>query len=106
MDDKLIEKFILDGILEVAGIDAETGEFLYSFTPKVKDVYPEIYDELQNNISKEVMSLWQNGFVSMDVTEKNPVVSLTDKAFIPEEVNKLTYELKYALSEIKRLTAI
>lgn len=106
MDDGLVDKFILDGILEVSGIDAKTGEFLYSFTHKLKDAYPELYDEVQNYISKEVMSLWQGGFVSMDVTEQNPIVSLTDKAFINDEVDKLSEDLKHALGEIKRLTAL
>lgn len=31
-----IEKLIMSGGLEVAGVDSETGELLYVFTPKMK----------------------------------------------------------------------
>lgn len=106
MNEDMVDKLILEGVIEVAGIDSETSEFLYTFTPKLKDKYPLLYDELQNHISKEIMELWQFGFVSMDVMAENPIVSLTEKAFITEEVEKLGQQLQHSLSELKRLTAI
>lgn len=106
MNDELVEKMMLEGVVEIAGIDSTTGEFLYSFTPKLKEKYPMLFNELQTYISKEMMDLWQGGFVSMDVMEENPIVSLTDKAFIKEEVDKLGEELRHSLNELKRLTAI
>lgn len=106
MNNELVDKMILEGVIEVAGIDSTTGEFLYSFTPKLKEKYPMLFNELQIFISKEMMDLWEAGFVSMDVMEENPIVSLTEKAFIEEEVNKLGEQLKHSLSELKRLTAI
>jgi hypothetical protein len=36
-EDKIIEKLILEGGLEVAGIDSEDGSLLYAFTPKIKE---------------------------------------------------------------------
>ena len=38
-EDKLIEKLILEGGLEVAGIDSEDGSLLYAFTPKIREMY-------------------------------------------------------------------
>lgn len=106
MNNDIVDKLILEGVIEVDGIDSETAEFLYKFTPKLKDKYPLLYNELQTYISKEMMDLWQEGFVSMDVMEQNPIVSLTEKAFIKEEVDKLEEGLQHSLSELKRLTTI
>jgi hypothetical protein len=36
----IIDKLILDNALEVVGIDKSNGEFLYAFTPKIKEVMP------------------------------------------------------------------
>ena len=41
-DSELINKLILDGGIEVAAIDQDTGEFLYSFTPKIKELMPNV----------------------------------------------------------------
>lgn len=38
-----IERLILDGSAEVAGIDLETGEILYGFTTKMQELDPELY---------------------------------------------------------------
>lgn len=106
MNNDIFEKLVLDGVIEVAGIDSETGEFLYNFTYKLKEKYPFLYDELQNYISREVMELWQFGFVEMDVTANNPIVSLTSKAFVKEEVDKLNPTLQNSIKELKRLIVI
>ena len=83
-----IDELILEGGLEVAGL-TDSGTFLYRFTDKLKDVDPELYSQVNQRIYEQVMFLWQNGFISMDVTQDNPVVTFTDKAFNEEEVNKL-----------------
>ncbi len=101
-DDKIIEDLILKGALEVSGIDIETGEPLYNFTHKLKDVNPELDQEIQTFFSQEMMFLWENGFVEMDITEKNPIVKLTDKAFNAQEVLKLDKNKQYTLKDIIR----
>lgn len=104
MEDNLnIEELILEGAIEVVGLDDKTGEFLYGFTNKLRDLYPEIYNEVQTHFSKEAMVLWQNGFLKMDITESNPIVSITPKALDQEEVDKLDPEIKSTLKEILRI---
>lgn len=101
-EDKIIEDLILKGALEVSGIDIETGEPLYNFTHKIKDVNPELDQEMQTFFSQEMMFLWENGFVEMDITEKDPIVRLTQKAFNNNEVLKLDKNKQYTLKDIIR----
>lgn len=101
-----IDRLILNGGLEVAGIDIETGEPLYNFTEKLIDVSPELYKEVSQYFSNEAMSLWSEGFLDMDVTEKNPMVSLTPKALDEKEVEKLTKDKQYTLKEIIRVIGL
>lgn len=101
-EDKIIEDLILKGALEVSGIDIETGEPLYNFTHKLKDVSPELDQEMQTFFSQEMMFLWENGFVEMDVTEVDPIVKLTNKAFDDKEVLKLDKNKQYTLKDIIR----
>lgn len=101
-EDKIIEDLILKGALEVAGIDIETGEPLYNFTHKLKHVSPELDQEMQTFFSQEMMFLWENGFVEMDITEADPIVRLTEKAFNNKEVLKLDKNKQYTLKDIIR----
>ena len=105
-EDDQIENMILDGSLEVSGIDEATGEFLYTFTEKLAENYPELYKETQTYFSKEMMFLWENNFVVMDVTDSNPLVSLTEKALNEEEVSKLSPEVQLMLKEVVRVLFI
>lgn len=102
-EEQIIEDLILQGALEVAGIDLETGEALYNFTSKLKDVSPHLHDEFSTYFSKETMALWENGFISMDITQSNPIVMLTPKAFDSNEIVKLNKDHQYTLKEIIRI---
>jgi hypothetical protein len=93
----------LSGALEVAGIDIETGEPMYNFTDKLVEVSPELHNEVSTYFSRETMSLWSEGFLNMDVTEKNPMVTLTEKALDDEELSKLSKESQTTLKEIIRV---
>jgi hypothetical protein len=101
-----IEDLILSGALEVAGIDVETGEILYNFTDKLKDINPDLFKDMSDYISTETMALWADGFLDIDVTEKNPMVRLTEKAFDESEVSKLTKDKQYTLKEIIRIISL
>lgn len=101
-DDK-IDELILNGALEVSGIDIDTGEMLYNFTDKLKTISPELHEDVSNYISAETMSLWAEGFLDINVTEKNPMVKLTEKSFDESEVKKLSKEKQYTLKEIIRI---
>jgi hypothetical protein len=98
-----IEDLILSGALEVSGIDIDSGEMLYNFTDKLKDINPELFKDMSDYISTETMALWAEGFLDIDVTETNPMVKLTPKAFDEAEVNKLPKEKQYTLKEIIRI---
>lgn len=102
-DDKIFEDLILSGALEPAGIDIETGEILYNFTEKLKDVSPSLHNEFSTYFSTEVSGLWENGFLDMDITQVNPSITLTAKALDPDEVSKLEKNRQYTLKEIVRI---
>lgn len=97
-----IEKMILDGSLEVAAVD-ENGELLYTFTDKLRLLHPELYNEFQSHFTKEMMYLWENNFIKMDVTNENPMVEITDKGLDKNEIDKLDPEIKSTLKEVIRV---
>jgi len=103
-EDEIIERLILDGALEVAGIDSEDGSLLYSFTPKIKEVMPELYNDHINNVNSEILSLWERGYVDIDFLSKDPLVTLTKKSFNEIEMSKLNKSEKWAIEELKRLS--
>ena len=102
-EDDAIDQLILAGALEVSGIDMDTGEPIYNFTEKLIDISPELHREVSLYFSRETMSLWSHGFLDMDVTEKNPIVTLTSKALDQEAVSKLSKESQATLKEIIRV---
>ena len=102
-EESMFEDLILSGALEVAGVDIDTGEMLYNFTDKLKDINPKLHNEFSTYFSTEISGLWENGFIEMDITEKNPMVSLTKKALDEKEVNKLDKQKQYTLKEIIRI---
>lgn len=107
MDDdntnETIDFLILNGAIEVAGIDESTGEMLFQFTPKIKDYMPEIYDEHLNHVHSEVMRLWELGFLHIDFLSDEPNVATTPKAFDNEAISGLSKDDQWSLKEIKRL---
>ena len=108
MDDRekeIIEHLVVSGALQMAGVDTETGEILYQFTDKLKEVMPELYDEHLNYVNSELMRLWEMGFVNMDLMSDNPIVTLAQKAFDEEQIKNLTPQDRWAILEIKRLMA-
>ena len=103
-ENEMIEKLILEGGLEVAGIDSENGSLLYSFTPKIKELMPELYSDHLNRVNAEILSLWERSYVNIDFLAKEPIVTLTDKSFDPIEMSKLRKQDVWAIEELKRLT--
>jgi len=102
-EDRLIENLILIGALEVAGIDDKTGEFLYSITPKLKDIMPDLYEDHVDTVNKNILILWEKGYIDIDFMDDNPLVSLTSKSSDIKEIKKLSQDEFFALEEIKRL---
>ena len=103
-DETSIDALILSGVVEVAAIDSETGEFLYCFTNKFKELMPEMYEMHVNNFHSEIMSFWEIGVINIDdIESSNPIISLTEKAFDESILQKLSTEQIIALNEIKRI---
>jgi uncharacterized protein YjgD (DUF1641 family) len=102
-DGEMINKLILDGGLEVAAVDNDSGELLYSFTPKIKEIMPELYKEHMQDVNSQVMNLWQKGFINLDLFTSDPVITLTLKALNKEEVKTLSKQERWSLFEIVRL---
>jgi hypothetical protein len=102
-EENAMEKLILNGALEFAGIDSKTGEMLYSFTPKVKEVSPELYKAHIDHVNKEILKLWEHGFVNINFLEDNPQVTLTAKAFDEKVLSNTPSEMVWGLEEVKRL---
>ena len=102
-EENIMEKLILSGALEFAGIDSKTGEVLYSFTNKIKEVMPDLYHQHINHVNKEILKLWEHGFVNVNFLEDNPQVTLTPKAFDQEALKNAPSEMIWGLEEIKRL---
>jgi hypothetical protein len=102
-EEDIINKLILDNALEVVGIDKSNGEFLYAFTPKIKDVMPELYKDHLDFVNSEIMVLWEKGYLNVDFLSDDPEVTVTDKAFIQKELDKLSKQELWSLEEIKRL---
>lgn len=107
MDDINIETLIMNGIIEIAALDPETGEFLYTFTNKVKEKMPELYKAHMTSVHAEIMYFWEKGFVNLTQWESpNPIVSLTEKAFDNASLLSLSIEKRQVLEELKRILRV
>jgi hypothetical protein len=104
---KMFDELILQGAIEVSSIDANTGEFLYNFTPKIKEISPMLYNEHMTHINQEIMYFWERGFLVMnDVTSANPIIKLSEKAFNQKEIALLPDDKQHVLKDIKRILKV
>lgn len=101
--DNIIEELILKGAVEIVGIEPITGQPLYSFNPSIKEIMPKLYEQHITETNREIMGLWEKGFLNIDFMEDNPRVTLTEKAFNNSDILSLSLEDQYAISEIKRV---
>lgn len=98
--DDYLDYLILNNYVEVAGVDKETGEFLYMFTDTARETIPGLQQQLNEEFYSLIVYLWEHGFVSMDIESENPKVTLNPKALDQNEVEKLPYIYKSALLTI------
>jgi hypothetical protein len=102
-EDELIKNLILQGALEVAGVDSETSELLYTITPKMQEVMPDMYEDHLTQVNKDLLNLWEKGYVNIDFLLADPVVTISEKGLDKAEISKLTRPEIWALEEVKRL---
>lgn len=103
-DDEFINDLILQGAIEVVGVDRSTGELLYAITQKMKEILPEVYDEHINFVNREMMGLWEKGYVDIDFMSDDPIITITEKALDINEISKLSKEEVWSLEELKRIS--
>jgi hypothetical protein len=102
-----IEKLILDGAVEVSGVKQDTGEFLYSFTDKIKEILPEMYKRHLDFMHQEIMYFWEKGFLDVDdLGKSNPSITVTELAFNENALATLPPKRLETLNEIKRLLGV
>ena len=102
-EDELIKNLILEGALEVAGVDSENGELLYSITPKMQEIMPDMYEDHITQVNRDILNLWEKGYVNVDFLSANPMVTISKKGLDKNEVSKLSKPEIWALEEVKRL---
>jgi hypothetical protein len=102
-EDELIKNLILQGALEVAGVDSETNEFLYTITSKMQEVMPDMYEDHLTQVNRDLLNLWEKGYVNIDFLLAEPAVTISEKGLDKNEISKLTRPEIWALEEVKRL---
>ena len=101
-EQEIMDQLIIKDAISLVGFNSDN-EPLYTFTPKIKDIMPELYEEHLNIVNAELMNLWEKGFLNINFLEEDPTVTLTDLAFDVEQIKTLSYEEKWSLEEAKRL---
>jgi len=94
-----LEKLILDGVVEFAGLD-EDGEMLYAFAKDLEKKDPEIYRVVQDMHMQDIYYLWEQGYLDMDVTSASPLVKITGLALNQEAVERLPKHLQFFLLQV------
>jgi len=95
-----IDKLILEGGLEFAGKDSQTGEVLYRPTDRLKEIDARLSEDLSVYFSDITLKLWQKGFLDMNVTERDPLVKLGDKSFDLASVQSLDKDERVVIEQI------
>lgn len=95
-----LEQMILDGIVEFAGLDAN-GEMLYSFSSDIATKAPDVYEMVQEMHMQDIYILWEKGFLSMDITQANPLARVTELAFDEDALATLPTHMRLMLEHIK-----
>lgn len=98
--EEYVDKLILAGVVEVAGLDADSGDFVYSFTDRLGELAESIKNRMDAMFFEEVKTLWQMGFLNMNIMEKNPTITLAQRAMLEEEREALEPRLKETLRYI------
>lgn len=99
----IVDNLILNGGLEFAGKDSETGESLYKPTERLKEIDAQLSDELSIYFSDITLKLWEKGFLNMDVTNKDPLVKLGPKSFDSMAIKSLPSDERVIMEEIVKV---
>lgn len=98
-----VDNLLLNGGLEFAGSDSETGEALYKPTDRLKELDSRLSKDLSLYFSEVTLKLWEKGFIDMDVTNKDPLVKLGPKSFDALNIKSLPKEERIVMEEIVKV---
>lgn len=99
-EDEIFERLVLTGGIKFTGKDPETGENMYVRTEMLKDIDPKLDQEMSTYFSKVAMKLWEKGFIDMDITLSNPIVTISERAFDINKIKALPVDERTALQQI------
>ena len=99
----IVDNLVLNGGLEFAGKDSETGELLYRPTDGLKDLDSVLSDDLSLYFSDITLKLWEKGFIDMDVTQRDPIVKLGPKSFEIESIKSLPKDERVVVEQIVKV---
>lgn len=88
MNEEFFDELILSGAVEVIGLD-DNGDFFYAFSENLEEINPGLHEHINQEFHRSIMTLWEEGFLKMDVTEADPLITITDKAFNDEAISHL-----------------
>ena len=60
-EEAMLEHLMLQGAVEFQGIDDATGEMTYAITDKMKEVSPDIYEQLKDQYENHMFQLIDQG---------------------------------------------
>jgi len=96
----IVDNLILNGGLEFAGKDYETGEQLYKPTERLRKIDSRLSDDISTYFSEVTLKLWEKGFLDMDVTDRDPLVKLGPKSFDATAIKSLPSDERIVIEQI------
>jgi len=91
--DIVINELLEKGLIEVYGLESETGELTYRITEKCKEEFPELFEEHFSFINSLAFELWKSGHIEMKFDEDgSPMVMLKDLDYYNEVFPKVSQE--------------
>lgn len=90
----LINQFVEDGLL-IKHWDDNLKESVYEVSPRAKEEAPELWEMHIKDLQRGLHRMWQKDFVNITFSEHgyaDDKIVLTEKAFDPVELNKLSVD--------------
>lgn len=95
------ENMIIEGVIEFAGLDPNTGEMLYNFNKDLENIRPDLFEQMTSSMESDIYKLWEKGFLAMNIADENPLVKITEKSLDTDAIeSELTYQEKTSLEII------
>ena len=98
--DDTIERLLREGIIEIAGIEEETGLNTYRITQKGREFFPILEAEKQAAMNSIAFSLWSKNMINLNFDKDgNPIVALNKNSFDENKIAELNLEERLTLRQ-------